>query len=81
MLGPVAAVPAPGLPPGIVSLLQDKLLPLVLRVLEAHPAGGERRGELSLGLASPSCTWDRGVQAGHGSLVEVGVLAIRKHPF
>lgn len=42
VLGPVATVPAPGLPPGIVTLLQDKLLSLVLRVLEAYPAGGKR---------------------------------------
>jgi len=47
VLGPVAAVPAPGLPPGIVTFLQDELLPLVLGVLEAHPAGGERSKALS----------------------------------
>ena len=52
MLGPVAAVSAPGLVAGVVSLLQDELLALELRVLIAHPAGGEeerggggRRGE------------------------------------
>lgn len=53
MLGPVAAVPTPGLPPGIVTLLQDKLLPLVLRVFEAHPAGGERRKALRDAQHSP----------------------------
>ena len=41
MLGPVAAVSAPGLIAGVVSLLQDELLALELRVLIAHPAGGE----------------------------------------
>lgn len=46
MLGPVATVPAPGLPPGIVTLLQDKLLSLVLRVFEAYPAGRKRRKTL-----------------------------------
>lgn len=46
MLSPVATVPAPGLPPGIVTLLQDKLLSLVLRVLEAYPAGRKRRKTL-----------------------------------
>lgn len=46
MLGSVATVPAPGLPPGIVTLLQDKLLSLVLRVLEAYPAARKRRKTL-----------------------------------
>lgn len=38
MLGSVAAISAPGLVARIVSLLQDKLLSLELRVLITHPA-------------------------------------------
>ena len=46
MLSPVAAVSTPGLVAGVVSLLQDELLALELRVLIAHPAReGERGGE------------------------------------
>lgn len=38
MLGSVAAISAPGLVARIVSLLQDELLSLELRVLITHPA-------------------------------------------
>lgn len=38
MLGPVAAVSAPGLVARVVALLQDELLALELGVLVAHPA-------------------------------------------
>ena len=49
VLGSVAAVAAPGLVAGIISLLQDELLALELRVLITHPATpqgdmGERTG-------------------------------------
>lgn len=40
VLGSVAAVSAPGLVAGVVSLLQDKLLSLELWVLITHPTGG-----------------------------------------
>lgn len=44
VLGSVAAVSAPGLVAGVVSLLQDKLLSLELWVLVTHPARQEERG-------------------------------------
>lgn len=45
MLGSVAAVSAPGLVARVVTLLQDELLALELRVLVTHPARIRRRDE------------------------------------
>lgn len=45
VLGSVAAVSAPGLVAGVVSLLQDKLLSLELWVLITHPARQEKKGK------------------------------------
>lgn len=67
MLGPVATVPAPGLPPGIVTLLQDKLLSLVLRVLEAYPAGGKRRKTLRDVTQCPGSVRDQLLLPGQGT--------------
>lgn len=90
MLGPVAAVPTPGLPSGIVTLLQDKLLPLVLRVLKSHPAGGERRKALRDGQHSPPhsaqgwlltpCKGQR-VLVGCGFVTEIRIPDSSKCPF
>lgn len=44
VLGSVAAVSTPGLVARVVSLLQDKLLPLELRVLITHPARKQKQG-------------------------------------
>lgn len=45
VLGSVAAVSTPGLIARVVSLLQDKLLSLVLRVLVTHPARRHKEGQ------------------------------------
>lgn len=53
MLSAVAAVATPGLVTGIVSLLQNKLLALILRILITHPARkGSREDQQLVSLAS-----------------------------